>query len=46
MSAGDFRIQRHQVPLQLELEAIGGHPTWELGTKFRSSGRALHALNC
>lgn len=40
--AGDCGVQ----VLELELKAGVSHLTWVLGSKFRSSERAVHVLNC
>lgn len=33
-------------PLELELQAIVGHPVWVLATKPWSSTKAVHSLDC
>lgn len=37
--------QKHQVPLELQLQAIISWPMWMLGTELRLSRRALCASN-
>lgn len=37
--------QRYLIPLKLELQVAASHPLWVLGTKLRSSCRAVSILN-
>lgn len=46
LNAGTCRGQSHQISLELELEAVVCCLTWVLGTKQRSSGRAVYVVKC
>jgi hypothetical protein len=37
MSTGTCQEQRHQTPLQLDLQVVMSHLMWVLGTELRSS---------